>query len=124
MHTRSQRSSSNGLRLAASVGATVLIFVGGFHRNSNLLAQGGARENRITPQEPVARPDNKVTTHTRVKARPTRKPLRQTSNSTISLWIVSNPPGCKVTINGEPQGETDANGELELKLEPGTHRIR
>ena len=111
------------LRLASSIGATVLILLCGFNQSSRLCAQGGARENKVTPPAPVARTENKITTHTRVRTRPNRKPLRQTANTAISLLIVSNPPGCKVAINNEPRGETDAKGELEVSLAPATYSL-
>ena len=116
----------NLLRLrAASIGACVLVLVFGFNQNSHLLAQGGAREIKIaTPTESVSRTENKVTTRTKVKARRTQKPLRKTVSSTISLVIISNPPNCRVTINGEPRGETDAEGELEVSLAPATYTLR
>src|SRR6266567_67157 len=114
------------LRLASSIGVTLLILAIGFNQDSRVLAQGGARENKVTPPtEPAPRTESKVTTRTRVKARPTKKTLRQVSNNnTISLWIVSNPPGCKVTINGESRGETDAKGDLEVSLAPATYTLR
>jgi tetratricopeptide (TPR) repeat protein len=40
------------------------------------------------------------------------------------LWIISNPPACKVAINGEPRGETDAKGELQVNLTPATYNLR
>jgi tetratricopeptide (TPR) repeat protein len=116
----------NHLRLRlAPIGATVLVVVFGFNQDSHLFAQGGARENKVTPlAEPVARTENKVTARTKVKARPSKTPLRKTATSTISLLIVSKPPGCKVTINGEPRGETDAKGELEVSLAPANYTLR
>jgi len=42
----------------------------------------------------------------------------------VSLWIVSTPPSCRVFVNQEAQGETDANGEFELRTRPGTYTIR
>jgi tetratricopeptide (TPR) repeat protein len=124
MPMRSKTMFSPKLRLASSIGAVVLILLCGFNQGSRLFAQGGARENKVTPPAPVAREENKITTHTRVRARPNKKPLRQSSNTTISLWIVSNPPGCKVAINSEPRGETDAKGELEVSLAPATYTLR
>jgi tetratricopeptide (TPR) repeat protein len=113
------------LRLASSIGATVLFLAFGLNQGSHVLAQGGARENKVTPPtQPAAPTENKVTARTKVKARPTKKPLRQVSNNTITLWIVSTPPGCKVTINGESRGETDAKGELEVSLAPATYTLR
>ncbi len=112
------------LRLTCSIGATVLILLCGLNQDSRLLAQGGARENKATPPAPVARAENKITTHTRVRTRPYKKPLRQNANTATSLLIVSNPPGCKVAINGEPRGETDAKGELEINLPPATYVLR
>jgi tetratricopeptide (TPR) repeat protein len=41
----------------------------------------------------------------------------------ISLWVVSTPPYCKVFADEVSQGETDAKGQLELKLQSGIHRI-
>jgi TPR repeat/PEGA domain len=51
------------------------------------------------------------------------KPSKRTV-SEVSLWIVSNPANCKLLIDGEPRGETDANGELELRLLPATYSVR
>jgi len=69
---------------------------------------------------------NSITPHARVKVRRSgrKSVLRKTLDSSISLWIVSNPPTSKVLINGEPRGETDTTGEIEIKLPPGTYSIR
>jgi hypothetical protein len=37
---------------------------------------------------------------------------------------VSKPSNTKVFINDDPRGETDANGEIEVGLPPGTYKIR
>jgi tetratricopeptide (TPR) repeat protein len=124
MPMRFQTMFSPKSRLALSIGAAVLILLCGFNQSSRLFAQGGARENKVTPPAPVARAESKITTHPRVRARPNKKPLRQTANTAISLLIVSNPPGCKVAINSEPRGETDAKGELEVSLAPATYSLR
>lgn len=68
-----------------------------------------------------------IKTHPREITR--RIPLKPSTKkvalpSTISLWIVSNPPNSKVFVNGEARGETDTAGELELKLTPGSYTIR
>jgi Sulfatase-modifying factor enzyme 1/PEGA domain len=44
--------------------------------------------------------------------------------SIISLWIVSHPPNCLLYVNGEVRGGTGATGEVELRLRPGTYKIR
>lgn len=111
-------------RCVFSVGAGILILFSGFVYNARLYAQGGARESKTPPPEPVSRPANKVTIHTRARTKRTSRPLRQNPNRLISLWIVSTPPGCKVVINGEARGETDAKGELEVSLTPATYTIR
>jgi len=58
-----------------------------------------------------------------------KKASRQTSPSSprvnlIGLLIVSKPPNSTVFVNNEPRGETDAGGEIELKLPPGNYSIR
>jgi hypothetical protein len=42
----------------------------------------------------------------------------------ISLWIISNPPRSKVSVDGSFRGETDAEGELEVRLPPGSYFVR
>ena len=86
----------------------------------------GAGATATAKPAPTSGPKvNKILTHLRKRHRSTTAiPERKTTISTVSLWIVSRPSNCKVFADEQPQGETDANGELELKLEPGTHRIR
>jgi formylglycine-generating enzyme required for sulfatase activity len=49
---------------------------------------------------------------------------KRDSPSIISLWIVSNPPNCRLYVNDEARGDTGAAGEVELRLRPATYRIR
>jgi hypothetical protein len=75
--------------------------------------------------QPGARPT--VNTHPRETTRRTnRKPgiKRPAAPSAISLWVVSNPPNSRVSVNGEPRGETDAGGEMELRMTPGTYAVK
>jgi len=92
------------------------------------LGQGGGRP------EPLPAP-TAPTTSTRVKKITTRargnrhageaKPTeRKGTVDIVSLWVISTPPGCKVFVDDEPRGETNASGELEVKLPHGTHMIR
>lgn len=79
----------------------------------------GAGANAATPAPKAVK---KITTHRRTRrssAGPRRNP-----NAPVSLWVVSKPPNSKVFADGELKGETNAEGELELKLTPGTHTIR
>jgi formylglycine-generating enzyme required for sulfatase activity len=54
----------------------------------------------------------------RVRANKTHAP------STVSLWIVSKPPNCRLYVDDKALGDTGAAGEVELRLTPGTHRVR
>jgi tetratricopeptide (TPR) repeat protein len=80
--------------------------------------------SRNTPRN--SRPTEKVKT----RPRPTNpkanrdKRFKRPTITEVSLWIVSKPTNCKLFIDGEARGETDANGELELKLLPATYSIR
>jgi len=91
----------------------LLIFIGCYLQATPVFPQPGARPN--------------VKTHPRETPRKTARRLpaqRQAAPSAISLWVVSNPPSSKVFVNGEPRGETDGGGEMELKLSPGTYTVR
>lgn len=74
---------------------------------------------------PISKPIS-ITPHARKKPRRINRNqiIKQNTVSTISLWIVSNPPNCKVFVNRDARGETDANGEFEFKTPPGTYSIR
>jgi hypothetical protein len=90
-----------------------LLFIGCYMQATPVFSQPGARPN--------------IKTHPRETSRKTarRSPSRrQAVPSAISLWVVSNPPISKVFVNGEPRGETDAGGEMELKMNPGTYTVR
>lgn len=82
--------------------------------------------NRSTSSPPRSRVTEKVKTRPRLTSpRANRaKPIKRTTISVVSLWIVSNPANCKLFIDGEPRGETNTNGELELKLPPATYSVR
>src|SRR6185437_11888923 len=90
----------------------LLLFIGCFLQSVSVSAQPGARPS--------------ITTHPReTSRRPSRKLVRkQTTSTLISLWLVSNPPGSLVFVNGESVGSTDADGEIELKMNPGTYTVR
>lgn len=76
--------------------------------------------------QPGGRTLEKIVATPRVKSsRPVnRKIIKDRQPTTVTLWIVSNPPNSSVSINGEPKGETTSNGELEFKTLPGTYTIR
>lgn len=92
------------------------------------LAQGASARPSPSPvPTPTTRPGvNRIPTRPRDKRRTGDRraaPSKQAAR-TISLWVVSKPSGCKVAVDDAPQGETDAGGELELRLLAGTHTIR
>ncbi len=66
----------------------------------------------------------KIKAHSRPTARRRERPRVRVRPAEISLWVVSNPPGCNVYVNDEARGETDSAGELELRLTPGTYSVR
>lgn len=72
---------------------------------------------------PAPKPVKKIATHRRTNRTSTGGP-RRNPNAPVSLWVVSKPPNSKVFADEELKGETNGEGELELKLNPGTHRIR
>lgn len=85
----------------------------------------GAGATTAPPQGSAPKPIKKVTSHRRVKQTNTgRLKPRRDPNEPLSLWVVSKPSNSKVFADGELKGETNAEGELELKLSPGTHTIR
>jgi hypothetical protein len=91
----------------------LLVFVGCYLQATPVFSQPGARPTMIAgPRDPSRKPGHRT------------PPKRQSAPSAISLWIVSNPPTSKVFVNGEPRGETDAGGEMELKMSPGTYTVR
>lgn len=104
--------------------STVMILLCFISQSSQAFAQGGARENSVAPSVPLNRAENSVVSRARVKTRQTRKTPRRNVSSAISLWVVSNPPHSRVTVNGEPRGETDEKGELEVTLAPGIYTLR
>lgn len=99
-------------RSSHCVSICLLLFIGCYLQATSLSAQPGTR--------PIIKTHPRVTTR-----RPIRKaPKIQVEPSAISLWVVSSPPLSKVFVNGEPRGETDAGGEIELKLSPGSYTVR
>jgi tetratricopeptide (TPR) repeat protein len=66
----------------------------------------------------------KVKAHPRPSARRRERPRARVRPAEVSLWVVSNPPGCSVSVDDEVRGETNAAGELELRLAPGTYPVR
>jgi hypothetical protein len=91
----------------------LLLFVGSYLQTTPAFSQPGTRPNIKThPREPFRKAARKP---------PTR---RQAAPSAISLLVVSNPTLSKVFVNGESRGETDAAGELEFKMSPGTYTVR
>ena len=104
-----QKQIRRGMGSSRWVSLCLLLFVGCLQAVS---AQPGSRT--------VIKPHPRDTTR-----RPVRKvPRRPVEPSAVSLWVVSNPPLSKVFVNGESRGETDAGGEIELKLNPGTYTVR
>jgi tetratricopeptide (TPR) repeat protein len=88
------------------------------------IGQGAGATAAPTPAA-TAKPVTKISSHPRMKRtsagrpRPKRNPLEP-----VSLWVISKPPNCKVFADGQLQGETNAEGDYELKLSPGPHAIR
>jgi Flp pilus assembly protein TadD len=98
--------------IAAALAASICVLV---------LASGPI--GQVSAQEGV-RARDKIVAHTRIRTRKSgRKILRQAA-ATVSLLIVANPPDGKVFVDGELRAEPDANGELEVILQPGSHPIR
>ncbi len=90
------------------------LLISGGDVRSRLLGQPGIRARK----KAVTRPATNNQRHVRKNVR------RQRAVVPVSLWIVTNPPGCRVIIEDEDQGETDAAGKLEVKLLPGTYYVR
>ena len=91
-----------------------------------LLVLGGCF---LQPLSVSAQPGSRLKTHPREQpgSRPNRKRVKKADAppSEISLWVVTNPSLSKVFLNGELRGETNAAGELELKVAPAaTYIIR
>lgn len=91
----------------------LLLFLGCYLQARPVFSQPGARTKITTGP--------RTTSRTPVRRAPGKK---QSTPSVVSLWVVSNPPASKVFVNGEPRGETDAGGEIELKLIPGSYSVR
>jgi tetratricopeptide (TPR) repeat protein len=105
-------------------GSTMVMALCPVFQQSQLLAQGGARENKVVPRDAVNPTRNRMVTHARVKTGRNRKRTRQNKDARISLRVLSNPPLSKVIINGELRGETDEKGELEVSLAHGIYSLR
>jgi tetratricopeptide (TPR) repeat protein len=96
-----------------------------------LVCFGAMAHNPAFAQAPGGRGIEKKIATPRVILRKSggKKASRQTLPSSprvnlIGLLIVSKPPNSTVFINNEPRGETDAGGEIELKLSPGSYTVR
>jgi len=95
------------------VSLCLLLFTGCYLYATPVFAQPGARPNiQAKPREAPRRAARRSL------------PKKQSGPSAISLWLVSSPPLSKVFVNGESRGDTDAGGEIELKMSPGTYTIR
>ncbi|HEY9404752.1 MAG TPA: PEGA domain-containing protein [Pyrinomonadaceae bacterium] len=58
------------------------------------------------------------------RRRPRPRPPVRVRPAQISLWVVTEPAGCRVFIDDEPRGVTDSEGELEVRLAPGVYFVR
>src|SRR2546428_14188467 len=83
------------------------------------MAQGAGANTASSPAS-APKAIKKITTHRRMKRTNTAR-SRRDPNEPVSLWVVSKPSNSKVSADGQLQGETNADGELELQLTPGTH---
>lgn len=91
----------------------VLLFVGSYLQSASIYAQPGARPKIISHPRDTNRKGGR------------KPPIRKQADPTIvSLWVVSSLANSKVFVDGEARGETDASGELELKLIPGSYVVR
>ena len=89
--------------------------------------QGAGRPQPTpTPNGPTRLKINRLSTRVRTNRTATERRALEKKGflDPVSLWVISRPPNSKVTVDGEPRGETNAAGELELKLLPGLHVIR
>src|ERR1044072_2471114 len=105
--------TSNRIGRTCLIQLWLLLFIGCYLPATPVFSQPGARPNmkahpRAAPRKTARRP-------------PSRK---LAAPSAISLWIVSNPPSSAVFVNGEHRGETNAGGEMELKVSPGSYTVR
>lgn len=105
--------TTNRVGRASLVPLCLLLFTGCYLQAAPVFSQPGTRPSmkahpRETPRKTARRSQSRT----------------QAAPSAISLWIVSNPPISNVFVNGEPRGETDAGGEMELKMSPGTYTVR
>lgn len=101
-------------RLLAIVCAVFCFLVSGADVRSRLLAQPGVRARKKVIIRPVGKnrkQDGKDAVKRRVVA-------------PVSLWVVTKPPGCRVTVDDQDLGETNAAGEMEVKLLPGAYYVR
>jgi hypothetical protein len=58
------------------------------------------------------------------RRRPRPRPSVKMRPAQISLWVVTEPAGCRVFVDDELRGETDSEGELEVRLTPGSYFVR
>jgi Flp pilus assembly protein TadD len=90
----------------------------GAYCNPNLFGQGAnANANAVTTV-------GKIRSHTRKRTRKRNAVVRSGAGPRlVSLLIITDPPNCHVSVNDEPRGETDADGELEILLPPDSYQI-
>jgi PEGA domain-containing protein len=89
--------------------------------------QGAGRPQPTpTPSGPTRSKVNRLVTRVRMNRVSSERRVIEKKGSLdpVSLWVISRPPNSKVFVDGEPRGDTNTAGELELKLLPGLHVIR
>jgi TPR repeat/PEGA domain len=114
------RPSSGVLRMPAVRGVlaaswvVLCILLSGTDVGLNCFAQSGERDRDRVKARP------RVTARKRVRRPPQVRPR----SVEVSLWVISNPPGCRVFVDDLMRGETNSAGELEVRLTPGSYSVR
>lgn len=105
-------SAARGMLAASCV--ILCILLSGTDAGLICFAQQGERDRDRVKARP------RVTTRKRVR----RPPQVRAKPVEVSLWVISKPPGCRVYVDDVMRGETNSEGELEIRLTPGSYFVR
>lgn len=98
----------------AGAGGGPVVFAQPGQRAREQQGERGRERVKTRPRTRAAAGGRRMRPPPQVRARPAE----------LSLWIISNPPRSRVSVDGSFRGETDAEGELELRLLPGSYFVR
>ncbi len=128
---RNEKSKERGLMVTKVIKSLLfLVFVSSLFAVGGQLAFGQGASATPAPTatpSPISRPGApKIPSRRREKQVPGARRSAESPRAakTISLWVIAKPSGSKVFVDDVLQGETNPEGELEVRLLAGTRRIR